>query len=360
MLYPLKFKPLYKDYVWGGRNLALLGKSLPDEGIVAESWEVACHKNGTSIIANGEYEGVSLTELIKQLGRPLVGASLSQKDVDKFPLLVKFIDAENNLSVQVHPDDTFARKYENGENGKNEMWYIVSAMPGAKLVYDVVPGTTRDKFAAALEENYVESCLKTVEVFSGDVIDIPAGVVHAIGKGIILAEVQQNSDTTYRVYDYGRVGRELHIEKALQVIDFDSKGRLEKYTGIRLPLGSGCSKRIVIANQFFCTEVYDIRGSVTEKADGSKFAIYVFTLGSGIISWKNNGQQCELTVRAGDSVLIPATLGDYVISGSFSAIKTYLPNIESDVLEPLLSAGMTIEDIITRIGGIKSFITSNK
>lgn len=360
MLYPLKFKPLYKDYVWGGRNLALLGKSLPDEGIVAESWEVACHKNGTSIVANGEFEGNPLSELIKKFGRQLVGTAPSQKDADKFPLLVKFIDAENNLSVQVHPDDTFARKYENGEYGKNEMWYIVSAMPGAKLVYDVVPGTTRDKFAAALEENNVESCLKTIEVFSGDVINIPAGVVHAIGKGIILAEVQQNSDTTYRVYDYGRVGRELHIEKALQVIDFDSKGRLEKCAGIRLSLGNGCSKRIVIANRFFCTEVYDIRGSVSEKADGSKFAIYVFTLGSGTISWQTNGQQCELSMRAGESVLIPAALGDYVISGTFSALKTYLPDIEADILEPLLGTGTTEDDIIARIGGMKSLITSNK
>ncbi len=189
MLYPLKFKPLYKDYVWGGRNLALLGKILPEEGIVAESWEVACHKNGASIVANGEYEGVPLPDLIKQLRRQLIGTSVSQKDADKFPLLVKFIDAESNLSVQVHPDDAFANTYENGEYGKNEAWYVVSARPGSKLVYDVIPGTTREKFAAAIVENNVESCLKTIEAFAGDVIDIPAGMIHSIGKGIILVEI---------------------------------------------------------------------------------------------------------------------------------------------------------------------------
>ena len=239
MLYPLKFKPLYKDYIWGGRNLEALGKTLPATGIVAESWEVSCHKNGSSIIANGEYGGTTLPELLEQLGRTLVGSSLSQKDVDKFPLLIKFIDAENNLSVQVHPDDVYAYKNENGEYGKNEMWFIISAKPGAKLVYDVIPGTTREKFADAVSENRIESLLKKVEVFAGDVINIPAGLVHAIGKGILLAEVQQNSDTTYRVYDYGRTGRPLHIAKALDVIDFNSAGRREKYAGLVLDLGRG-------------------------------------------------------------------------------------------------------------------------
>ncbi len=358
MLYPLKFKPLYKDYVWGGRNLQLFGKTIPDEGIVAESWEVACHKNGTSIIANGEYEGVPLSVLIERLGRLLIGTSIPQKDVDKFPLLVKFIDAQNNLSVQVHPDDAFANKYENGEYGKNEMWYIVSAKPGSKLVYDVVPGTTRDKFAEAITENNVESLLKSIEVFAGDVIDIPAGLVHAIGKGIILAEIQQNSDATYRVYDYGRIGRQLHVEKALKVIDFASEGRREKWAGIRLALGAGCTKRVVTANRYFCTEIYDINGDVSEHADGSKFAIYVFTSGNGTIHWGHDGQRFEIPAAAGESVLIPAAMGNYILSGSFTALKTYLPDIEADILKPLLSAGNSLDLIVSNIGGLSSALHS--
>ncbi len=349
MLYPLKFKPLYKDYIWGGRNLVSLGKSLPADGIVAESWEIACHKNGSSIVANGEYEGAPLPELIRKLGTELTGRSLPQQDIDKFPLLIKLIDAENNLSVQVHPDDAYAYEHENGEYGKNEMWYIISAKPGAKLVYDVMPGTTRESFSKAVAQNNVESCLKTIEVFPGDVIYIPAGMVHAIGKGIILAEVQQNSDTTYRVYDYGRVGRELHIDKALEVIDFDSKDRREKYTGIELPISHGCKKRVVVANDYFCTEIYDIRGTVSENADGSRFFIYVFTSGSGIITWEDG----ELPVKTGESVLIPASLGKYSLTGDLRALKAYKPDLERDILKALKDSGIPEEKIYAEIAGLK-------
>lgn len=352
MLYPLKFKPLYKDYVWGGRNLDTLGKTLPPEGIVAESWEVSCHEKGQSIISNGEYEGLSLPELIKLHGRTIVGHALPQRDVDKFPLLVKFIDAEDNLSVQVHPDDEYAFAKENGEYGKNEMWYIVSAKPGAKLIYDVVPGTTREKFAEALARNKVESCLKSLEVFPGDVINIPAGIVHAIGKGIILAEVQQSSDTTYRVYDYGREGRQLHIEKALDVIDFNSYGRKEKYAGLKLELSNGCTKRIVVANKYFCIEIYSIRGPINEIADGSKFFIYTFTSGRGVIQW-NGGQ---LPVRAGESILIPAALGPYSLDGEITALKAYVPNLHTDVLQPLKDAGRAMKAIESEIAGLDGII----
>ena len=348
MLYPLKFKPLYKDYVWGGRNLASLGKKLPETGIAAESWEVSCHKNGPSIIANGEYEGTSLPELVKKLGRRLVGNSLPQKDVDKFPLLIKFIDAENNLSVQVHPDDAYAFKNENGEYGKNEMWYIINAKPGAKLVYDVVPGTTREKFAAAVAENRVEDCLKTIEVSAGDVVNIPAGLVHAIGRGIMLAEIQQSSDTTYRIYDYGRKGRPLHIAKALDVIDFNSAGRKEKYTGLEIKLGKDCSKRIVVANHYFCTEIYTISGKVAENADGGKFAIYTFVSGSGGIVWSGG----KSPVGMGESVLVPAAMGPYSIEGKLTALKAYVPDLETDVIGPLKSAGWDEGRILSEIGGL--------
>jgi len=349
MLYPLKFKPLYKDYIWGGRNLASLGKVLPPEGIVAESWEISCHRNGSSIVANGAYEGTSLPELINSLGRAVIGTDLPQKDVDKFPLLIKFIDAQNNLSVQVHPDDAYANANENGEYGKNEMWYIVSAKPGAKLVYDVVPGTTREKFAAAIADNTVESCLQTIEVSAGDVINIPAGIVHAIGKGIILAEVQQNSDTTYRVYDYGRKGRELHIQKALDVIDFDSAGRRAKCRGLEVSLGSGCTKRIVVANRYFCTEVYNIKGSVRENADGRKFCIYIFTEGNGAIFRDEE----RLPVRAGESVLIPAAMGEYNLQGDFTVLKTYIPDLQADVIQPLINAGRTLYEIQSEVAGLE-------
>jgi mannose-6-phosphate isomerase len=350
MLYPLKFKPLYKDYVWGGRNLEKLGKTLP-EGIVAESWEVSCHKNGPSIVANGEYEGVDLPSLVARFGRTLLGNSLSEKDIMKFPLLLKLIDADKNLSVQVHPDDAYANLNENGEYGKNEMWYIIDAKPGASIVYDVMPGTTRESFAKAVNENIIETCLKTFEVFPGDAINIPSGLVHAIGQGIMLAEVQQNSDITYRVYDYGRIGRELHIKKALDVIDFNSNGRKEKYRGLKLDLRGGSSKTYLIANKYFCAELYRINNAVDSKvfedADGSKFCIYTFLKGSGSLEWEGG----LLDVQKGESVLIPACLGKYALSGAIEVLKSYVPEIEVDILRFLGNAGFSREQISSNIGG---------
>ena len=347
MLYPLKFKPVYKDYIWGGRNFEKLGKQLP-EGIVAESWEVSCHKNGTSIIANGEFEGITLPNLIRLLGRDLIGTELPEKDLQKFPLLVKFIDADKNLSVQVHPDDSYARTNENGEYGKNEMWYIIAAKPGAKLVYDLRSGITREAFAQAVKDNKVEDCLKSMEVFPGDAINIPSGLIHAIGQGIMLAEVQQNSDTTYRVYDYGRTDRPIHIEKALDVIDFNSEGRKEKYEGLELDLGNGSSKKHIIASNYFSVEVYNIDGNVTENATGEKFYIYTVFEGSGSLTWDTG----SLDIRAGESFLIPAALGKYALTGRLKALKCYVPNIEKDVLKPLMKSGYSKENILTSIGGI--------
>lgn len=347
MLYPLKFKDVYKDYVWGGRNFEKLGKVLP-EGIAAESWEVSCHKNGTSIVANGEYAGTSLPDMIERFGRELLGIALPEKDIKKFPLLVKFIDADKNLSVQVHPDDSYARSHENGEYGKNEMWYIIEAKPGAKLVYDVRTGVTREAFAKAVKDNKVEDCLKSIEVSAGDAVNIPAGLIHAIGQGIMLAEVQQNSDTTYRVYDYGRTDRPLHIEKALDVIDFNSTGRKEKFSGLRINLGNASYKTHIVANNYFSVEIYDVANSINEIADGSKFYIYTFIEGSGTIQWDGG----ILDVKMGESILIPATLGKYSLNGRLKALKCYVPNIERDVLEPLANAGYGKKEIMNKVGGM--------
>jgi mannose-6-phosphate isomerase len=350
-IYPLKFKPLYKDYVWGGRNLEALGKLLPPDGVVAESWEVACHTNGSSIIANGEYEGITLSELIKQMGRKLIGESLPERAVERFPLLLKFIDAESDLSVQVHPDDEFAYANENGEYGKNEMWYIISAKPGAKLICDVLQGTTPESFAAAVKENSITSCLKTIEVSQGDIINIPTGTVHSIGKGIILAEIQQNSDISYRIYDYGRSNRKLHIDKALQVINFDSASRKDKYSGLELAISDRSKKKIAAANKYFCTEIYSVDGTVGEMADGSKFFIYMLISGEGSVAW----DQSEMPVKSGETVMIPAALGKYTLTGQFTALKVYIPDLPADVFEPLRKAGIPDKMIRTEIAGISVF-----
>ena len=226
---PLFFDPIYKSIIWGGRNLErIFNRSLP-EGKVAESWEISNHGKDNSIITNGEFKGKSLNELLNKFGSKLVGKKCSS---ERFPLLIKLIDANDKLSVQVHPDNEYAKIHDN-DLGKTEMWYIIDAKPNAKLICGVKSGTTKKQFEEAIKNNTLNEYLNYVDVKKGDTIFIPSGTVHAILDGIVIAEIQQNSDTTYRVYDWGRVGkdgkpRELHVEKALDVINFEYKGSVEK------------------------------------------------------------------------------------------------------------------------------------
>ena len=163
MFYPMKFIPIYKDYIWGGRNLEKLGKSLP-EGTVAESWELSCHHDGLSVVANGIFKNTIFNDIVKKLGKELLGSKLTKRQTDVFPLLVKFIDASSDLSVQVHPDDDYAASLGFGEYGKEEMWYIIHAEPGAKLVYGLKPHVTAESFKKAIEDGTVESCLNYIDV----------------------------------------------------------------------------------------------------------------------------------------------------------------------------------------------------
>jgi mannose-6-phosphate isomerase len=327
MYYPLKFKPIYKGYFWGGRNFEKFGKILP-EGIVAESWEISCHPHGISEVINGDFTGAILTELIEKYGRGIIGTDFSKKNLIRFPLLLKLIDANNKLSVQVHPGNDYAFSHENGEMGKYEMWYILEAKPGAKLICDFVPNITKEVFARAIQSGSVENYLKYIPVFPGDVIYIPPGIIHSIGEGIVLVEVQQNSDITYRVYDYDRIDhngrkRPLHIEKALDVIDFNTNGHREKTEGLFVKLGTVSQKKYLIANCYFAVELYTIREMIEETTDGSKFYIYSFIEGEGNILYKKG---C-VAVNRGESVLIPASLGAYSLYGNFKALKVYVPDL---------------------------------
>lgn len=344
MLYPLKFYPLYKDYIWGGRNLESIGKTITGER-VAESWEAACHSDGTSIISNGIFEGMSLTAILEEHGSELAGRSFS----GKFPLLIKLIDANDRLSVQVHPDDCYAAVNENGEYGKNEAWYIIAAKPGAKIIYGMKPGVTKEEFTRAVWGKRVEECLNTLEVTAGDVINIPAGTVHALGAGILLAEVQQNSNTTYRVYDYERVDkhgntRPLHVEKALEVINFNASCR-GKVEGLAVNFERGCAITYKIANKYFGLETCEVKEKLSDTADGSKFFIYTLLEGACELSYDGG----SLKLDCGETVLIPACLGDYEMKGCFSAMRSYVPDIARDVLTPLKRAGYTEEEIYKRV-----------
>lgn len=335
MLYPLRFKPVYKDYLWGGRALAALGKTLPSSGIVAESWEISGHHHGPSIIDNGPLAGRSLPDVVATLGRTLMGSVIPDQDLVKFPLLIKLIDARDQLSVQVHPDDDFARQHEHGENGKNEMWYVVSAQPGARLIAGVKPGVNREQFARAVQDGACLDLLRAIPVKAGDVINIPAGLVHAIGDGLVICEIQQNSDTTYRVYDYDRRDAEgktrpLHLEKALQVIDFDHHDQTPLIAGLMIRQGD-LSRRVLVINRYFTVEEQRIAGQVSYRTDGSRFRTITVLEGQGSLIYTDaTGTVINDPLFPGDSLLIPASLTSWQIEGTLMAITSSPTDVAHD------------------------------
>ncbi|MDD5067010.1 MAG: mannose-6-phosphate isomerase, class I [bacterium] len=313
MLYPLKFQPIYKEKIWGGKNLmAYCNKDLSGREDIGESWEIADHYEDNSIILNGELKGRSLNEALKEFKRDLVGTKPEEKFLDRFPLLIKFIDAHDKLSVQVHPDDQYAELHEKGEYGKTEMWYVVHADRGAKLIMGLNQNVTPDEFKHHLETNDVEDILQYVEVKTGDVLFIPAGRIHAILPGVVIYEVQQNSDLTYRVYDWGRMGfdnqpRPLHIEKSIQTINFrDVNPNISKihYSHINTNVMANLTHCL-----YFHVEKYLLNEKMKFISDRSTFSIFSVMDGFGLLNWENR----EIELNKGDTVLIPAVLASYTI-----------------------------------------------
>lgn len=314
-MYPLKFENLYFDKVWGARGLEKIRKNLP-EGKIGESWDVSCHPHGMSVISNGEFKGMTLQKLIDKSAEKVIGKSISK---DRFPLLIKLLNTSDKLSVQVHPNDEYAKEKEN-ELGKTEVWYVVDAEAGAKLIVGT-NGCTKEQFRDAIANGNPEEYMNIIEVKKGDTYLIKSGLVHSIGGGLLIAEIQQNSDTTYRVYDYNR-GRELHIEKALDVIDFALEGK--KSEGLKLEK-KGYSKTYLCLNDKFTLELYDINQNMKEKSDLDRFYIFTCVDGEGEIEYKDGAE----TIRKGESILIPACLGEYSISGNIKVLKSYVPDVEA-------------------------------
>lgn len=313
MLYPFKFEPIYKEKIWGGKNLTkYLNKKIDPEKKTGESWEVSDHFDDTSVIINGDLKGTSLTQVLKEYQRDLLGLKPDNRYLKRFPLLVKFIDANDKLSVQVHPNDEYANKNENGEFGKTEMWYIVHAEKGSKLISGLHPGTTKDEFKKNLEQGKIEESLNYVSVKAGDVVFIPAGRVHAITPGLVINEIQQNSDVTYRVYDWGRVGfdgkpRDLHVEKSLDVINFnDFAPGVAKlhYSHVGTNIMS-----ILVKCLYFQVDKYVLNEKIKFTSDKSSFNIISVVDGYGVLNWERK----ELQLEKGDTILVPACINSYAI-----------------------------------------------
>ena len=311
-MYPIKFENLYYEKIWGGRDFESFRENLP-HGDIGESWDIACHHNGMSIVSNGYLKGKTFEELIKEYGTELLGESFENKE---FPLLVKLINSKEKLSVQVHPSDEYAKRVENSL-GKTEALYVVEAKPGASLIV----GTKNcDKaiFEKAIREGKTEEYLNKIEVKKGDCFLINSGLVHAICEGVIIAEIQQSSDITYRIYDYGRP-REIHVEKSMDVIDFNLKPI--NASGKKLVSFCGYEKGILCASEYFTIEKYVVSSEVSENSDINKFFIFTCVDGKGTIISEDG---TKMDILKGDSILIPAKLGKYTIQGELTLLKSYV------------------------------------
>jgi mannose-6-phosphate isomerase len=325
-LYPLTFEPVLKDYVWGGRNLARLGRRLPPEGPVAESWEIAAHKDGTTRVENGPYAGQLLTEVHAELGLDLIGRNNAwAQDRGKFPLLIKLLDATAPLSVQVHPSDDYARLHEGDELGKTEMWYVLHADPGAELILGVTPGTTREHLRRAIQESRLDPYLHRVAVRDGDHVCVPAGTLHSILGGVIMVEIMQNANTTYRVYDWGRLdadgkSRPLHVDKALDVIDLTAVAPEVQAAQI-VEEKQGFRRAVMCRNDYFMAERIELEAGAVllGTCDGDTLEIWGAIDGQVEIN--------RLDLPAVRFALLPAAMGNYAVRALSRAtlLRAYTP-----------------------------------
>lgn len=312
---PLKMTPIYKEMVWGGRRMAeLLGKSLPPSGPIGESWELADHRQGRTVVAEGPLAGKTLRALLETHGADVLGQEeFARGGAVRFSLLVKFIDAADRLSVQVHPDDDYAARHHDGESGKTECWTVIHADPDAWVIHGLRAGVTRPALEKALKAGAVDDVLLRRGVKTGDFIWVPAGTVHAIGPGIVLAEVQQNSNVTYRLHDWGRAGldgkpRELHVGHALACTRFEGDvihsgglGRRVDETGLVVDHLADCYafslSRVRLDRRPWGTDL------------GQAYAIIVTLAGRARL--ESGG--ATMPLAAGDTVLVPAAAGEYAL-----------------------------------------------
>ena len=313
---PLKLTAPLKDYIWGGTRLREEYHKQSDLPRLAEAWVLSCHPDGESVIANGPDAGITLTAWIEKYGKEVLGTACAR--FEQFPILIKLIDAKENLSVQVHPDNEYAARVEGGY-GKTEMWVVLDADEGAELIYGFRREVTKEEFASAIRENTLLELANRVPVKKGDVFFIESGTLHAIGKGILIAEIQQNSNTTYRVYDYGRLGtdgkpRPLHIEKALDVTSLIPVSRKNS------AVNEGAARQVLSSCEYFTTERCSLAGGCELAVDDTSFHSLLI-LEDGCELHSAHG---DLALQKGDSVFLPAGFGTYSVNGAGEILLTYL------------------------------------
>jgi len=310
-MYPLKLKPAFKDYLWGGTRLKTDYGMQSDLEKLAEAWVLSCHKDGKSVVESGEYAGLSLEETIDKMGKNnCLGSKGSAFEF--FPILIKLIDAKDNLSIQVHPSDDYALRVEK-EFGKTEMWYVVDCDKDAYLYYGFNRKISKEEFKNRIENNTLLEVLNKVTVQKGDCFFIESGTIHAIGAGLLIAEIQQNSNTTYRVYDYGRVGadgkaRQLHVDKALEVTTLKQPSRPVLHTG-------SMHGNVRLAEcKYFTVDRIDLDGETTVEVDDTSF--------SSILCVDGNAMVGNIEIKAGDCIFLSANSGTVKISGKAQLLES--------------------------------------
>jgi mannose-6-phosphate isomerase len=318
--YPVRMKPVFKDYIWGGDKLIReWGKECPYE-IAAESWELSAHKNGQSMADSGSLTGSTLSEVVDAFGRQCLGTNSG--NAERFPVLIKLIDPRQKLSIQVHPDDRYALAHE-GDYGKTEMWYIAEAGPTGSILCGFREDITPKRYREAIADNALPELMNRIPVRKGDVFFIRPGTVHAICEDLIIAEIQQNSDVTYRVYDYGRLGpdgngRPLHIEKAVDVSSLEASVFDGRSAGEEIACEFGSRRLLATCTYFTVTEYLSESGLVEMNAGKESFAGIVFLEGEGYVCF----QDTKTRFVRGDTFFIPAGMGNYTIEGKTRFLLT--------------------------------------
>ena len=317
-MYPLKFEPILKQTLWGGDKIIAFKQLNETLSGVGESWEISAVEDNESVVANGPDKGLTLPEMVGKYRHELVGEANYSRFGTKFPLLIKFIDAKLDLSIQVHPGDELARKRHNSF-GKNEMWYVVDCDEGATLLYGFKHEITKEEFARRIADNTLLEVTNAVPVKKGDVFFIKSGTLHAIGKGILIAEIQQNSNTTYRIYDYGRVGkdgkpRELHVNKALDVTKL---APAEQYPETPVEKKDGYDIKLLSKCEYFTTYRVNVETKAELDADENSFNSILVLEGEPVIS---GGE--TVSAKKGESVFISAGTGKYTVEGKCTFVLT--------------------------------------
>ena len=338
---PARLEPTLSLRPWGSRSLAPL---FPEKSNLAEPIGEAWMTGNESRFVDGPFAGKTLGEAWPPMPPEWTGTRIDHAPA--FPLLVKFIFSEEKLSVQVHPDDAYAAKHENGGRGKTEMWYAMSARPGGEVLAGLKPEVTRESFRQAIVSGTADDCLLRVPVRAGDAVFVPAGTAHTIGAGLVLCEIQQQSDTTYRVYDYNRRdaqgnARELHVEKALEVIRFG-----EQLGGKITPVlteADGVAKTYFVACPYFATEKWKFAGRAAGSTSSERFELLIILAGNGTIKWGGS----HTPYAAAQVWLLPAALGAYELAAESrtSVLRTFVPADSKTVWRGLIEQGVTESDL---------------